>query len=97
MAETFGRALSRLVMWVVAAVAIFGVLNWVLYLIPDVVAKTPALKGLEIVRDFAPYINVAVAFAVGWMIVSSFSSLLYAMVEPKYGPSTAAAIRSMAK
>ncbi|MFN7105172.1 MAG: mechanosensitive ion channel domain-containing protein [Pyrobaculum sp.] len=98
MATTFAGALSKLVMWIVVAVVTLGVLNWfVNYFLPDVIEKAPAFKSLEMVKDFAPYINVIVALLVGWMVVGSFSSLLYAIVEPKYGPSTAAAVRSMVK
>ncbi|MDK2875944.1 MAG: hypothetical protein PWQ22_354 [Archaeoglobaceae archaeon] len=47
--------------------------------------------------DFAPYVFIIVALAIGWMIISSFASLFYAITEPKYGISTASALKNMIK
>jgi small-conductance mechanosensitive channel len=96
--DTIGAALSRLIVYVIIAVVVLGVLNWIFYyLIPDIVAKFPALRGLAVVADFAPYVFIIVALAVGWMIISSIASLFYAMTEPKYGVSTASALKNMIK
>ena len=66
--------------------------------IPETLAKYPSLRSLAMISDFAPYIFIIiVSLAIGWMIISSIASLLYAMSEPKYGASTAAAIRSLVK
>jgi len=95
--DCFGNALTRLVVYVVIAVAVFGILNWIFYyLIPDV-AKYPALSGLKMVVDFAPYVFVLIALIIGWLIISSIASLFYAITEPKYGASTASALKNMIK
>jgi small-conductance mechanosensitive channel len=96
--DTIGSALTRLVVYVIVAVIILGILNWIFhYFIPEIVARYPSLRSLAMISDFAPYIFIIVSLAIGWMIISSIASLLYAMSEPKYGVSTAAAIRSLVK
>ena len=96
--DTIGSALTRLVVYVIVAVIILGILNWIFhYFIPETVARYPSLRSLAMISDFAPYIFIIVSLAIGWMIISSIASLLYAMSEPKYGVSTAAAIRSLVK
>lgn len=96
--DTIGNALTRLVIYVVVAVVVFGILNWVFYyLIPDIVAKYPGLRGLGMIVDFAPYIFVIVALVIGWMIISSIASLIYAMIKVKYDVSTALAVKNMVK
>lgn len=96
--DSFGSALSRLVLYIVIAVVILGVLNWFFYyLIPELIAKYSNLQSLAMLVDFAPYVFVIVALIIGWLIVTSIASLLYATFEPKYGASTASAIRSMVK
>ncbi|MCC6027142.1 MAG: mechanosensitive ion channel family protein [Archaeoglobi archaeon] len=96
--DTIGSALTRLVVYVIVAVIILGILNWIFhYFIPETVARYPSLRSLAMISDFAPYIFIIVSLAIGWMIISSIASLLYAMSEPKYGASTAAAIRSLVK
>ncbi|MDI9642629.1 MAG: mechanosensitive ion channel family protein [Archaeoglobaceae archaeon] len=96
--DSFGGALSRLVIYVVIAVLVLGILNWFFYyLIPDIVAKNPSLHSLAMIVDFAPYIFVIVALVIGWLIISSIASLFSAILEPKYGISTASAVKNMIK
>jgi len=96
--DTVSASLSRLILYVVIAVVVLGVLNWVFYyLIPDIVAKFPPMRGLAVVADFAPYVFIIAALAIGWLIISSIASLFYAMAEPKYGVSTASALKNMVK
>ncbi|MCS7129940.1 MAG: mechanosensitive ion channel family protein [Archaeoglobaceae archaeon] len=96
--DTFGGALTKLVIYVVIAVAVLGILNWVFYyFIPEIIAKYPSLRSLAMIVDFAPYIFVIVALIVGWLIISSIASLFYAITEPKYGISTASALKNMIK
>lgn len=40
---------------------------------------------------------VLVALVIGWLIVSSIASMFYALLSPRYGPSAAAAVRSLVK
>lgn len=96
--DTLSNALSKLVIYAVIAVLVLGILNWVFYyLIPETVARYPALRNLAMIVDFAPYVFIIVALAIGWMIISSFASLFYAITEPKYGISTASALKNMIK
>ncbi|MFN3268551.1 MAG: mechanosensitive ion channel domain-containing protein [Zestosphaera sp.] len=96
--ETISSALKKLIIYIVIAVIIMGVLNWFFnYLIPDLVEKNKALEGLLVIRDYQPYVYILVALLIGWLIVSSIASMFYAMLVPKYGPSAAAAVRSIIK
>lgn len=96
--DSVGGALSSLVIYVVIAVVVLGILNWFFYyLIPDLIAKSPSLRSLAMIADFAPYIFVIVALIIGWLIISSIASLFSAILEPKYGVSTASAIKNMIK
>ncbi|MFN3384141.1 MAG: mechanosensitive ion channel domain-containing protein [Archaeoglobaceae archaeon] len=96
--DTVGGALSKLVLYIAIAVVVFGLLNWIFYYsIPELVAKYRDLKSLLMIIDFAPYVFVLVTLIIGWLIVTSIASFLYATTEPKYGASTASAIKSMVK
>jgi len=96
--ETFGSVLRRLVTYIVIAVLIMGFLNWFFnYLIPGLVEKNKALEGLLVVRDFQPYVYILAMLLIGWLIVSSIASMFYVLLSPSYGPSAAAAVRSMIK
>ncbi|MEM2457388.1 MAG: mechanosensitive ion channel family protein [Archaeoglobaceae archaeon] len=96
--DNVGGALTKLVIYIVIAVAVLGILNWFFYyLIPELVAKNPNLRSLAMIVDFAPYIFVIVALIIGWLIISSVASLFSAMLEPKYGISTASAVKNMIK
>lgn len=95
--DTFGKALTKLVIYVVIAVVVLGILNWVFYYLIPEVAKHPTLSSLAMISDFAPYIFIIVALIIGWMIISSIASLFYAITKPKYGISTASALRNMIK
>lgn len=96
--ENLGSILWRLIIYIIIAVLIMGVLNWFFnYLIPDIVEKNKALEGLLVIRDYQPYVYVLVALLIGWLIVSSIASMFYFLLSPRYGPSAAAAVRSIIK
>lgn len=96
--ETLGAILWRLIIYIVIAVLVMGFLNWTFnYLIPGLVERNKALEGLLVVRDFQPYVYVLAALLIGWLIVSSIASMFYVLMSPRYGPSAAAAVRSMIK
>ncbi|MEM1670627.1 MAG: hypothetical protein QXU31_00990 [Archaeoglobaceae archaeon] len=53
--DNVGGALTKLVIYIVIAVAVLGILNWFFYyLIPELVAKNPNLRSLAMIVDFAP-------------------------------------------
>ncbi|MEM2590056.1 MAG: mechanosensitive ion channel family protein, partial [Zestosphaera sp.] len=96
--DSLGSVLWRLVIYIVVAVLVLGVLNWFFnYFIPDLVEKNKALEGLLVLRDYQPYVYVLVALLIGWLIVSSIASMFYVLLSPRYGPSAAAAVRSLIK
>ncbi len=96
--DSFGSILGRLIIYLIIAVVVLGVLNWFFnYFIPDLVEKNKALEGLLVLRDYQPYIYVLAALIIGWLIVSSIASMFYVLLSPRYGPSAAAAVRSLIK
>ncbi|MEM0015240.1 MAG: mechanosensitive ion channel family protein [Zestosphaera sp.] len=95
--DKLASALQKLVIYVVIAVIVMGVLNWIFnYLIPDV-ASAYKLEGLLVIRDYQPYIYILVSLVIGWFIVSAAASMFYAILKPKYGVSAAAAVRSLVR
>jgi uncharacterized protein HemY len=57
--DTIGSALTRLVVYVIVAVIILGILNWIFhYFIPETVARYPSLRSLAMISDFAPGISL---------------------------------------
>jgi small conductance mechanosensitive channel len=55
------------------------------------------LGGFLVLKDYAVYVYIIVLLVLGWMIVSAVASMFYVMLRPKYGVSTAAAVRSMVR
>ncbi|MEM2021963.1 MAG: mechanosensitive ion channel family protein [Zestosphaera sp.] len=94
--DKLGSVLWKLVLYIVIAVIIMGILNWIFnYLIPDVVATHKELEGLLVLRDYQPYVYVLVSLIIGWFIVSAVASMFYVILKPRYGPSASAAVRSL--
>lgn len=93
--DEVGSALRKLILYVVAAVVVLGVLDWVFnYLVPDI-AKATGLSGLLVLTESLPYVIILTSLVFGWFIISALASMFYAMLKPKYGPSAAAAVRSL--
>ncbi|MCC6024913.1 MAG: mechanosensitive ion channel family protein [Desulfurococcaceae archaeon] len=95
--EGLGKALGRVVLYAILVAIIMGILQWFFTQGVELLVDVTKLHGLLVLRDYAVYVYIIVLLVLGWMIVNAVASMLYAMTRPKYGASTAAAVRSMVK
>nr|WP_245526486.1 mechanosensitive ion channel domain-containing protein [Desulfurococcus mucosus] len=91
------EAFARIIVYAVVVAVVMGVLQWFFTQGVDMLVKATRLEGLLVLKDYATYVYIIVLLVLGWMIVSSVAQLFYVMLRPKYGASTAAAVRSMIK
>ncbi|MEL9908651.1 MAG: mechanosensitive ion channel [Desulfurococcus sp.] len=95
--DSIGNALARVVLYAVIVAIVMGILQWFFTQGVDLLVKTTKLEGLRVLKDYATYVYIIVLLALGWMIVGSVAQLFYTMLKPRYGASSAAAVRSMVK
>jgi len=96
-ADSFGKALWKVVLYAILVTMVMGILQWFFSQGINLLVETTKLNGLLVLKDYAVYVYIIVLLVLGWMIVNSVAQLFYAMLKPKYGVSTAAAVRSMIK
>lgn len=89
--------MARVVVYAILIAIIMGVLEWFFMQGVDLMVEYTKLHGLLVLKEYAVYVYIIVLLVLGWLVVSAVASMFYAMLKPKYGPSTAAAIRSMIK
>ncbi|AFL66471.1 mechanosensitive ion channel domain-containing protein [Desulfurococcus amylolyticus] len=95
--DSIGSALARVVLYAVIVAIVMGILQWFFTQGVDLLVKTTKLEGLQVLKDYATYIYIIVLLVLGWMIVNSVAQLFYTMLKPRYGASSAAAMRSLVK
>lgn len=95
--DSIGSALARVVLYAVIVAIVMGILQWFFTQGVDLLVKTTKLEGLQVLKDYAAYIYIIVLLVLGWMIVNSVAQLFYMMLKPRYGVSSAAAVRSLVK
>jgi len=95
--DSISSALGRVVLYAILVAIVMGILQWFFTQGVDLLVKATKLDGLLVLKDYAVYVYIIVLLVLGWMIVSSIAQLFYTMLKPKYGASTAAAVRSMIK
>ncbi|MGC8983449.1 MAG: mechanosensitive ion channel domain-containing protein [Desulfurococcaceae archaeon] len=95
--DTVGKALARVVVYAILTAVVLGIIQWFFTQGVPMIAEATGLYGILVLRDYAVYVYIIVLLVLGWLIVSAVASMFYAMLKPKYGPSTAAAVRSMIK
>lgn len=93
--DAVGKALAKTVLYAILVAVVMGILQWFFSQGLDLIAVYTKLEGILVVKDYAVYVYIIVLLVLGWLIVSAVASLFYAMLKPKYGPSTAAAVKSM--
>jgi len=86
--KAFRGALIRLVAYIALYVVVAGLLN-------DLISSVLPDLGLTIPSNYAPYVNILVALAFGYLIVAGFSNVLYWSLRVRVPHSTASAFRSM--
>lgn len=93
--DSVGKAVGKVILYAILVAVIMGVLQWFFTQGVDLIVKETKLDGIAVLKDYAVYIYIIVLLVLGWLIVSSVASMFYAMLAPRYGPSTAAAVRSL--
>jgi len=93
--EGLGKALGRVVLYAILVAIIMGILQWFFTQGVDLLAEITGLDGFLVLKDYAAYVYIIVLLVLGWMVVNAIAAMFYAMLKPKYGASTAAAVRSM--
>ncbi|MEM1694990.1 MAG: mechanosensitive ion channel family protein [Desulfurococcaceae archaeon] len=95
--DSVGKALGRVVLYAILVAIVMGILQWFFTQGVDIIVEATSLHGLLVLKDYAVYVYIIVLLVLGWMIVNAVASMFYAMVKPKYGASTAAAVRSLVR
>ncbi|MEM4912657.1 MAG: mechanosensitive ion channel family protein, partial [Desulfurococcaceae archaeon] len=95
--DSVGKALGRVVVYGIFVAIVMGILQWFFTQGVDIMVEVTRLHGLLVLKDYAVYVYIIVLLLLGWMIVNAVASMFYAMVKPKYGASTAAAVRSLVR
>ena len=93
--ESVGKALGRVVVYAVLVAIVMGILQWFFTQGVDLLVSVTTLKGLLVLKDYAVYVYIVVLLVLGWLIVNAVAEMFYAMIKPKYGISTASAVRSL--
>lgn len=93
--DDVGSALAMVILYAILTALIMGVLQWFFTQGVELLVDLTRLQGLYVIKDYAVYVYIIVLLALGWMIVNAVASMFYAMLRPKYGVSTAVAIRSL--
>ncbi len=82
------RAVARIIAYILLYVAVSAVANYLLYtILPDIGYALPQ-------ADF-PYVNVLLALAFGYLIVSAFSTVVYWSLRVRMPHHTAAPVRNL--
>ncbi len=95
--ETLYKAFGTLVLYAILVAIVMGILQWFFTQGVELLANTTKLEGFLVLRDYGVYVFIIVLLVMGWRIIDSVASIFYAMLKPKYGVSTAAAVRSMVR
>ncbi len=95
--DSVSGALGRVVLYAILVAVVMGILQWIFTQGIEGLAKATRLYGLLVLADYAVYVYIIVLLVLGWMVVGAIATLFYVMLAPKYGVSTAAAVRSMVK
>jgi small-conductance mechanosensitive channel len=95
--DSLGKALTKVIIYSVIFVVAMGIVQWfftgglqMLYSMTGI----SAILGLE---NYSIYAIILVLIIFGWFVIVSVASMFYAIFKPKYGESTASAIRSLIK
>lgn len=95
--DSVSKALGRVILYAILVSIIMGILHWFFTQGVDLIVISTRLEGLLVLKDYAVYVYIIVLLVMGWLILSAIASMFYAMIKPRYGPSTASAVRSMIK
>ncbi|WP_440059092.1 mechanosensitive ion channel domain-containing protein [Thermogladius sp. 4427co] len=94
-ADSLGKALGRVVLYAILVAIVMGILQWFFTQGLQMLYQATGLGGFLVLQDYAVYVYIIVLLVLGYLIVNAIAELFFAMLRPKYGVSTAAAVRSM--
>lgn len=95
--EPVSKAMGRVVLYAILVAVAMGVLQWFFTQGLVILYSATKLGAFLTLQDYAVYVYIIVLLVLGWIVVNAIASLFYATLQPKYGKSTAAAVRSMVK
>ena len=85
--KTAGNAILGVVLYVSCYVIVSAVIQWIF---------TDFLPSFGIhLGDYLVYVNILLAVAFGWLIISGIASVFYYSLKPKYSHPTAVAARNV--
>lgn len=93
--DSVGAALTRVILYAILIAVIMGILQWFFTQGVEMLRDATGLDGFLVLKDYAVYVYIIVLLVLGWMVVNAVATMFYAIVRPKYGVSTAVAIRSL--
>lgn len=93
--DSISKALGRVIVYAILLAIVMGILQWFFTQGVDLIILHTGLHGLVVIRDYAVYVYIIVLIVLGWFIINSVATMFYTMFKPKYGASTASAIKSM--
>uniref|UniRef100_A0A7C2FCD4 Mechanosensitive ion channel n=1 Tax=Thermosphaera aggregans TaxID=54254 RepID=A0A7C2FCD4_9CREN len=93
--DSVGKALGRVVLYIIITVIILAIVQWAFTSGVEILAEALNYKGFLALKEYSVYVYIIVLFILGWMIVNAVALMFYAMMTPKYGASTGAAVRGL--
>ena len=93
--DSVGKAIGRVVLYAILAAIVLGIIQWFFEQGLTMIYEYTKLGGVLVVKDYAVYVYIIVLLVLGWLIINAVANMFYVMFKPRYGPSGAAAVRSM--
>jgi len=90
-----GKAIGRVVLYAILVAIVLGVIQWFFEQGLTMIYEYTGLGGVLILKDYAVYVYIIVLLVLGWLVINAVANMFYVMFKPRYGPSGAAAVRSM--
>jgi len=95
--DSIGKALTRVIIYSVIFVVAMGIVQWFFTGGLQMLYNMTSIKAILGLENYSIYAVILVMIIFGWFVIVSVASMFYAMFKPRYGESTAAAIRSLIK
>lgn len=89
-AKSVGNAIGRVILYIIIYVVVSAVTKYIFETFLPTVLKINAVS-------YEPYVQILLALAFGYLIVSAISQVFYASLVARYGHPTAAAVRNIVR
>jgi len=93
--DSVGKAIGRVILYAILVAIVLGIIQWFFEQGLTMIYEYTGLGGVLVVKDYAVYVYIIVLLVLGWLIINAVANMFYVMFKPRYGPSGAAAVRSM--